>query len=90
MIKLGITPQDHYDLYLFGSVLYSEEPCDIDLAIIYDKNFVSAIDAIQYRKELLEDLSHKSNLSIDTILLSKEEEKQTKFLMNAKHEKIEN
>ena len=37
MIKLSIPPQKHFDHYLFGSVLYSENPSDIDIAIIYDK-----------------------------------------------------
>lgn len=52
MIKLSIPPQKHFDHYLFGSVLYSENPSDIDIAIIYDKKFISLQDAIHYRHKL--------------------------------------
>ncbi|WP_291587258.1 nucleotidyltransferase domain-containing protein [Bacteroides sp.] len=88
MIKLSIPPQKHFDHYLFGSVLYSENPSDIDIAIIYDKKFISLQDAIQYRHKLIENLSEFTPLEIDTILLSKEEEIEVEFLSNAKHLKI--
>ena len=74
MIKLEIKPREHFDHYLFGSVLYSDSPSDIDIAIIYDKNFISAKEAVQYRHELIKNLSEVIQLKIDTILLSKEEE----------------
>jgi len=88
MLELNIMPKKHFDLYLFGSVLYSDTPSDIDIAIIYDKNYISVQQAIQYRSELLNDLSQKIELKIDTILLSREEEKEAKFLNNAKHKMI--
>ena len=84
MIKLSIPPQKHFDHYLFGSILYSENPSDIDIAIIYDKKFISLQDAIHYRHKL----SEFTPLEIDTILLSKEEEIEVEFLSNAKHLKI--
>lgn len=86
MIKLSIKPKEHFEHYLFGSVLYSDNPSDIDIAIIYDKSFISVQEAIQYRHELIERLSEVTELKVDTILISKEEEKETEFLMNAKHE----
>lgn len=85
MIDINIKPKEHFDLYLFGSSLYSEDPSDIDIAIIYNKSFISIQQAIEFRSELLNDLSAKSELKIDTILLSKEEEMETDFLANAKH-----
>jgi predicted nucleotidyltransferase len=88
MIDLEIKPKEHFDLYLFGSSVYSDTPSDIDLAIIYDKNYVSIQQAIAYRTELLENLSAQSGMGIDTILLSKEEEVETEFLTNAKHKKL--
>ena len=88
MIKLEIKPKEHIDHYLFGSVLYSDSPSDVDIAIIYDKKFISAQEAIQYRHELIENLSEVTQLKIDTILLSKEEEIETEFLSNAKHQLI--
>ncbi len=86
MIKLNIKSKEHFNLYLFGSVLYSDNPSDMDIAIIYDKKFISTQEAIQYRHELIENLSEVTPLKIDTILLSKEEEREAEFLLNAKHE----
>jgi predicted nucleotidyltransferase len=88
MIDLNIIPKEHFDLYLFGSSVYSDSPSDIDLAIIYDKTFINIQEALKYRSELLSDLSTKSEMEFDTILLSKEEEKETEFLSNAKHRKL--
>jgi len=88
MIDLSLKPKEHFDLYLFGSSIYSDTPSDIDLAIIYDKNYISIQQAIDFRSELLNDLSTKSDMKIDTILLTKEEEIETEFLANAKHKKI--
>lgn len=86
MIKLNIKSKEHFYLYLFGSALYSEAPTDMDIAIIYDKSFVTIQEAIQYRHELLKLLSEVTTLKIDTILLSKEEERESEFLSNAKHQ----
>ncbi len=88
MIDLDIKSKEHFDLYLFGSSIYSDTPSDIDIAIIYDKNFISIQQALEFRSELLNDLSTKSEMKIDTILLSKEEETETEFLANAKHKKL--
>jgi predicted nucleotidyltransferase len=88
MIDLQIKPKDHFDLYLFGSSIYSDTPSDIDIAIIYDKKFISIQQALEYRAELLNNLLIKSEMKIDTIILSKEEEIETEFLVNAKHIKI--
>lgn len=88
MIDLDIKPKEHFDLYLFGSSIYSEKPSDIDIAIIYDKKHINIKQALEYRSELLSNLSTKSELKIDTILLSKEEETETEFLSNAKHKKL--
>ncbi|HPX75318.1 MAG: nucleotidyltransferase domain-containing protein [Bacteroidales bacterium] len=88
MIKLTIKTKEHFDHYLFGSVLYSDNPTDLDIAIIYDKKFISIQEAIKYRHELIKKLSEVTQLQIDTILLSKEEEKETEFLSNSKHQLI--
>lgn len=90
MINLKIEPKQHFNLYLFGSVLYSDNPSDIDIAIIYDKKFVNIQEAVQYRHELLENLTEVTPLKIDTILLSNEEETETEFLLNAKHFLLKN
>ena len=70
---------------LFGSAVYSDKPSDIDIAIIYDRTKISVQEAIQYRHQLQQELSEVYDLSIDTLLLSEEEEREMSFLANAKH-----
>lgn len=86
MIKLYINPKEHFDIYLFGSALYSTDPSDVDIAIIYNKEFITTQAAIQYRHEVVNNLAKITTLKIDTILLSKEEEAEMEFLSNAKHQ----
>ncbi|MGG8495269.1 hypothetical protein ACQY1Q_02530 [Tenacibaculum sp. TC6] len=88
MIELNIKTKEHFDLYLFDSTLYSDVPSDIDIAIIYEKSFISIQEVIEFHFELLNDLSTKSKMKIDTILLSKEKEIETKFLSNAKQKRL--
>ena len=83
-IKLNIKPRAHISRYVFGSALYSELPSDIDIAIIYDKNYVTVEDAIAYRRELVDEMTQLNSMMIDTILLSLEEEMEMAFLENAK------
>lgn len=83
-IKLNIKPRAHISRYVFGSALYSETPSDIDVAIIYDKNYVTVEDAIAYRRELVDEMTQLNSMMIDTILLSLEEEMEMAFLENAK------
>lgn len=75
----------HFSRYVFGSAVYSDSPDDIDVAIIYDKQYVSLEEALAYRKELIVKLGELNSMLIDTILLSKEEEKEMSFLLNSKH-----
>lgn len=83
-IRLNIKPRAHISRYVFGSALYSETPSDIDVAIIYDKNYVTVEDAIAYRRELVDEMTQLNSMMIDTILLSLEEEMEMAFLENAK------
>lgn len=88
MINFTIERDENIDVYQFGSSLYSDTPEDIDIAIIYNKQYVSIDRAIQYRTNLVNQFSSKNNIEIDTILLSVEEEEETDFLINAKHQLI--
>lgn len=83
-IKLEIEPREHYSRYVFGSAIYSEEPNDIDVAIIYDKKYIRTKDAIAYRRELVDRILQLNSIMVDSILLSKEEEREMDFLTNAK------
>lgn len=84
-IHTEIKRKEHISRYIFGSVVYSDNPKDIDIAIIYDNQYVSIVEAIEYRKEIIAILSEMNSMPIDSILLSKEEEKEMAFLSNAKH-----
>lgn len=87
MLEDKIKPTKHFELYIFGSSVYSNNPNDLDLAIIYDKNFINIKQALEFRIKLINTISDL-DLDIDTILLSKEEELQIEFLKNAKHKKL--
>ena len=85
MIKIDIERKAHFSRYVFGSAVYSDNPEDIDVAIIYDKQYVSIEEALAYRKEICIQLQKLHFMSIDSILLSTQEEKEMSFLMNAKN-----
>lgn len=87
-IKTEIERREHFSRYLFGSAVYSETPSDIsdiDVAIIYDKKYVSIEEALAYRKEITLRLGEQNSKQIDTILLTIEEEEEMSFLLNSKN-----
>ena len=84
-IKTEIKRRAHFNRYIFGSAVYSNSPKDLDVAIIYDNQYVSIKEAIEYRNEIIALLSEMNSITIDAILLSKEEEEEMSFLLNAKH-----
>ena len=83
-LRLDIKPRAHITRYVFGSAVYSDTPSDIDVAIIYDRRYVSVEDAIAYRRELVNEMRVLNSMMIDAILLSMEEEMEMAFLENAK------
>lgn len=80
-----IKPKQHYQRYVFGSAVYSDAPTDIDIAIVYDEEYIGVKDAMKYKREIKEQLSAIFSLDIDIILLSQKEEEEMNFLSNAKH-----
>lgn len=82
--NIRIPQCDYLKCYAFGSVVYSDNPSDVDIAIIYDKTRISIDDAIQYRHRLEKELSMAFGKNIDTLLLSEDEEIEMGFLANAK------
>lgn len=80
-----IKPKRHYQRYVFGSAVYSDAPADIDIAIVYDEEYIGVKDALEYKREIKEQLSVLFPLDIDIILLSQKEEEEMNFLSNAKH-----
>lgn len=87
-LRLDIKPRAHITRYVFGSAVYSDTPSDIDVAIIYDRQYVSVEDAIAYRRELVNEMRVLNSMMIDAILLSMEEEMEMAFLENAKYLKF--
>lgn len=84
-LRLEIKPRAHITRYVFGSAVYSDTPSDIDVAIIYDRQYVTVEDAIAYRRELVNEMRVLNSMMIDAILLSMEEEMEMSFLENAKY-----
>ena len=84
-LRLDIKPRAHITRYVFGSAVYFDTPSDIDVAIIYDRQYVSVEDAIAYRRELVNEMRVLNSMMIDAILLSMEEEMEMAFLENAKY-----
>lgn len=84
-LRLDIKPRANITRYVFGSAVYSDTPSDIDVAIIYDRQYVSVEDAIAYRRELVNEMRVLNSMMIDAILLSMEEEMEMAFLENAKY-----
>ena len=88
--KIQIENREHFQIFLFGSIVYSENPNDVDIAIIYDSEYIEIMDAIIYRKEVVKKMSDQvMPLPVDAILLSIREEKEIGFLSSAKHMKIQ-
>jgi predicted nucleotidyltransferase len=84
-LRLDIKPRAHITRYVFGSAVYSDNPSDIDVALIYDKQYVSVEDAVAYRRELVNEMTKMNSMTTDVILLSVEEEVEMAFLENAKY-----
>ncbi|WP_342515556.1 hypothetical protein [Sutcliffiella sp. FSL R7-0096] len=68
------------DFYLFGSLLYSNSPNDIDLIIVYNKDEISIQDILLLRKNLYCTFFYEFNITLDITLLTKQEEKSLNFI----------
>jgi len=86
MIKCLPTIPNGIEVYLFGSLLKTEECNDIDLAIIYDKDLIGIEDTISIRTNINNVISKELELPVEILLLSKEENIQTEFISNLKTE----
>lgn len=75
------------EVFIFGSVLDSESPRDIDIAIIYDKSKISLKDIVKYRQELRDSIGQFFEKT-DILALSKDEDEELEFIQNTKTEKL--
>ncbi|WP_218971553.1 hypothetical protein [Neobacillus soli] len=72
------------DFYLFGSLLYSNSPNDIDLIIVYNKDEISIQDILLLRKNLYCSFFYEFKITLDITLLTKQEEKSLNFIQTEK------
>lgn len=72
------------DFYLFGSLLYSNSPNDIDLIIVYNKDEISIQDILLLRRNLYYSFFYEFKITLDITLLTKQEEKSLNFIQTEK------
>ncbi len=72
------TPEG-FELYLFGSCLYSHTPHDLDLLLVYDQEKVDAYTAFTMRRKFREEFENELGMVCDLCLLSHHEAIQSRF-----------
>lgn len=76
-----------FEIYLFGSAVYSRTPNDIDILLVYDKQSLRSV--LAGKKKIKELLSPKfDGLPIHFTTLSRKELKQTRFLNKIFYKKV--
>lgn len=77
-------------IYLFGSSLYSFFPRDLDLLIVYNKEFISNKEIREFKNKFQEYLHSNIGIVIDITYLTNREELETNFIKceNAKIVKL--
>lgn len=70
--------------YIFGSVLYSTSPNDIDMIIVYKKDQISISEILHLRSELSCSFFNEHKIALDISLLTEEEEKSLNFIQSEK------
>lgn len=76
------------EVFLFGSILTSENINDIDIAIIYDKSTLRIKDAIELRNTIRKHISEFTDLYSEIILLSRQENDEMEFTQNIRNIRI--
>ena len=66
-------------LYLFGSALRAVQANDLDLLIVYDKQFLVVAEALSLRRGLSKSISVDLGIRADCVLLNTQEAAQTNF-----------
>lgn len=80
---------DKIRLYLFGSSIngakYNQ---DIDIIIVYNKDYIKIEDIIELRRELFRYWKKHFDIILDVNLLSDDEEKELRFIKRTRAEKV--
>jgi predicted nucleotidyltransferase len=67
------------DCYMFGSVLSSKTPNDVDILIVIDENVVATSSAYHNAGSFLKAIETESNLPVDLTILTTSELAQSNF-----------
>ena len=87
-IKEKTVPHSNFDIYLFGSVLVSKFPNDIDLLIIYEDK-QSARTMLEIKGLLKRNFKDFDSKKLHISLATKNELVETNFLDKITYKKIE-
>lgn len=78
--SIVIRVPEYSQAFVFGSVLFSNEPNDFDMLIIYDETVCQPIDAYDKHKELCSSIRVLFNLPVHLTLLTHAEEQCVCFI----------
>lgn len=76
------------EVFLFGSILKTEDVNDIDLAIIYDKTMLGVKEAVELRSSIRKHIGGFTDIHSEIVLLSRQENEEMEFIQNTRTEKI--
>lgn len=85
--NLPVTPVG-VEVFLFGSILKTEDINDIDMAIIYDKATLGVKEAVELRSLIRRHLGGFTDFHSEIVLLSRQENEEMEFIQNTRTEKI--
>ncbi|MGD1001489.1 MAG: nucleotidyltransferase domain-containing protein [Candidatus Brocadiia bacterium] len=75
---------DGVQVFLFGSSRYLNDPSDIDLLFVYDKQKLQPEQAYMRVRPIVKAVSKKTGVPVHPVILTKEEERATKFIKSVK------
>lgn len=71
---------DNTKVYVFGSYLYSDQPNDLDILVVYDPLVIHPSKAYEEFKPMFICLEYLIGLKVDSTLLTVAELEQSEFL----------
>jgi predicted nucleotidyltransferase len=72
------------EFYIFGSLLYTNAPRDIDILIVYDPYGISLGEVIKLKHTLGQIIGQKTRRDVDICMLSYSEACQSQFISKEK------
>ena len=82
-LRKEINNKELFKFYLFGSVLFSDRPNDIDILVVYKKNY-SLKCVIDLRNKIEDIVFSIYNIPADVVLLSEYEALNNTFIADEK------